>query len=116
MFLPPIAGISLMQLADSFQRLSTGSFCGSEARLTHETIGTDNEHISLKPRCNPPKGAVFEMPETVVSPVIAELRARIERLEGGQARARQVLPFGVPEIDGKRDRWEKRRVGAGLPS
>lgn len=41
------------------------------------------------------------MPETVFSPVIAELRAHIERLEGGHGRARQVLPFGVPEIDNK---------------
>ena len=41
------------------------------------------------------------MPETAANPVIAELRARIERFEGGQGRARRVLPFGVGEIDAR---------------
>lgn len=41
------------------------------------------------------------MPDPAAKPVIAELRERIERLEGGPARQRQVLPFGVPEIDGR---------------
>jgi hypothetical protein len=30
---------------------------------------------------------------------LSELRDRIARLEGGAARRREVLPFGVPEID-----------------
>ncbi|CAH1658282.1 RecA protein [Chelatococcus asaccharovorans] len=30
---------------------------------------------------------------------LSELRDRIARLEGGSARRREVLPFGVPEID-----------------
>jgi protein ImuA len=34
-----------------------------------------------------------------VSPVIAELRARIAHLEGGRGKGRAVLPFGVKEID-----------------
>jgi len=33
------------------------------------------------------------------NPVLAELRERIEQLEGGARRARQVLPFGVTEVD-----------------
>jgi hypothetical protein len=33
------------------------------------------------------------------SPALSELRDRIARLEGGSARRREVLPFGVPEID-----------------
>lgn len=33
------------------------------------------------------------------SPALSELRERIARLEGGAARRREVLPFGVPEID-----------------
>jgi len=47
------------------------------------------------------------MQEAVTNPVIAELRARIERLEGGRERARQVLPFDVAEID-------RRLPGGGL--
>jgi len=35
----------------------------------------------------------------VVDPAVAELRARIQRLEGGNLRERAVLPFGVPAID-----------------
>jgi protein ImuA len=34
-----------------------------------------------------------------LNPVLAELRERIEQLEGGATRARQVLPFGVAEVD-----------------
>jgi protein ImuA len=34
-----------------------------------------------------------------LNPVLAELRERIEQLEGGATRARQVLPFGVTEVD-----------------
>ncbi|WP_037155869.1 ImuA family protein [Rhizobium freirei] len=41
------------------------------------------------------------MHDHAVNPVIAELRERIERLEGGEIRRRLVLPFGVPEIDGR---------------
>jgi protein ImuA len=33
------------------------------------------------------------------SPALSELRDRIARLEGGSARRREVLPFGVSEID-----------------
>ncbi|MEP9356389.1 ImuA family protein [Xanthobacter sp. KR7-65] len=47
------------------------------------------------------------MPDRVVSPVIAELRERIQRLEGAGGRARRVLPFGVPDID-------RRLPGGGL--
>lgn len=39
------------------------------------------------------------MPNPAVSPVISELRERIQRLEGGTTRGRTVLPFGVAEID-----------------
>jgi protein ImuA len=39
------------------------------------------------------------MNETATSPVIAELRERIQRLEGGRAHGRAVLPFGIKEID-----------------
>lgn len=39
------------------------------------------------------------MSPPAVNPVISRLRERIERFEGGGARRRQVLPFGVPEID-----------------
>lgn len=35
------------------------------------------------------------------APVLTELRERIQRLEGGASRKRQMLPFGVPEIDGR---------------
>ncbi|MCX8999698.1 damage-inducible protein [Rhizobiaceae bacterium BDR2-2] len=41
------------------------------------------------------------MSETAAMPVIAALRERIGRLENGPVRARQVLPFGIPEIDRK---------------
>ncbi len=41
------------------------------------------------------------MPEIAANPVIAELRSRIERLEGGNGRQRQVLPFGLPALDSK---------------
>jgi len=41
------------------------------------------------------------MPEPADNPVIAELRSRIERLEGGHARQRHVLPFGLPALDSK---------------
>jgi protein ImuA len=47
------------------------------------------------------------MPEPVVSAVVAELRDRIQRLEGPSGRARQVLPFGVADID-------QRLPGGGL--
>ncbi|HEY9214406.1 MAG TPA: damage-inducible protein, partial [Ancylobacter sp.] len=46
------------------------------------------------------------MPNPVVS-AIAELRERIQRLEGGSGLARKVLPFGLPEID-------RRLPGGGL--
>src|SRR5450755_1708128 len=36
---------------------------------------------------------------SVTNPAIAALRARIERLQGGQAHGRAVIPFGVAEID-----------------
>ncbi|MBP1886449.1 ImuA family protein [Sinorhizobium mexicanum] len=39
------------------------------------------------------------MRDHAVNPVIAGLRQRIERLEGGVARDRTVLPFGVAAID-----------------
>ncbi|MDO9461579.1 MAG: ImuA family protein [Alphaproteobacteria bacterium] len=39
------------------------------------------------------------MPNTTVNPLIVRLRARIERLEGGRAHGRAVLPFGVAPID-----------------
>jgi protein ImuA len=47
------------------------------------------------------------MAEPVVSAVVAELRDRIQRLEGPSGRARQVLPFGVADID-------QRLPGGGL--
>lgn len=43
----------------------------------------------------------------VVSPVIAELRERIQHLEGGVSRARKVLPFGLAPVD-------QRLPGGGL--
>ncbi|MFT4119160.1 ImuA family protein [Bradyrhizobium sp.] len=47
------------------------------------------------------------MPDRAASPVIAELRGRIARLESGSARAREFLPFGPDEID-------RRLPGGGL--
>jgi len=41
------------------------------------------------------------MSARIARSAIVELRARIAHLDGGDARARQVLPFGVPQIDGK---------------
>ncbi|NRP89040.1 hypothetical protein GFPCMMHI_04965 [Ensifer adhaerens] len=41
------------------------------------------------------------MPEPAVSSVVAELRDRIQRLEGPSGRVREVLPFGVTEIDSR---------------
>lgn len=50
-----------------------------------------------------PLGRLFEsdlsMGQPAASPAIAALRERIARLEGGPARHRAVLPFGVPGID-----------------
>ncbi|MBW4656539.1 MAG: ImuA family protein [Kaiparowitsia implicata GSE-PSE-MK54-09C] len=40
------------------------------------------------------------MPNPVVSS-IAELRERVQRLEGAKGRARTVLPFGLPEVDSR---------------
>jgi len=34
-------------------------------------------------------------------PVVAELRARIQRIEGGATRRRTVLPFGIKAIDAR---------------
>lgn len=39
------------------------------------------------------------MSRAAASPVIAELRERIQRLEGGRGRDRAVLPFGLEKID-----------------
>lgn len=39
------------------------------------------------------------MSRASASPVVAELRERIQHLEGGRGRDRTVLPFGVAEID-----------------
>lgn len=39
------------------------------------------------------------MPDPVVSPVIAELRERIQRLDGRAGRARKILPFGLAQVD-----------------
>jgi hypothetical protein len=39
------------------------------------------------------------MPASVPNPVLAELRARIRRLEGSRGHARPALPFGLEEID-----------------
>lgn len=39
------------------------------------------------------------MPDRLASPAIAELRQRIERLEGVRGGRRAVLPFGVREVD-----------------
>lgn len=41
------------------------------------------------------------MPDRAISPAIADLRERIERIEGGRRRDRTVLPFGLGEIDGR---------------
>lgn len=46
------------------------------------------------------------MPNPVVSS-IAELRERVQRLEGGKGRSRTVLPFGLAEVD-------QRLPGGGL--
>jgi protein ImuA len=39
------------------------------------------------------------MPDPVANPVLAELRARIQRLEGSRGRDRAALPFGLEEVD-----------------
>lgn len=39
------------------------------------------------------------MPDPVANPAVAELRARIQRLEGGNPRERAVLSFGIPAVD-----------------
>lgn len=41
------------------------------------------------------------MPDHAARPIIAELRERIERIEGARGRRQTVLPFGVVEIDRK---------------
>lgn len=41
------------------------------------------------------------MPDRAISPAIADLRERIERIEGGRRRERAVLPFGLAEMDGR---------------
>lgn len=47
------------------------------------------------------------MPQRVHRPAIAELRKRIAHLESGAGRAREILPFGLVEID-------RRLPGGGL--
>lgn len=39
------------------------------------------------------------MNERVINPALAALRARVSQLEGGGARMREVLPFGIPRLD-----------------
>ena len=39
------------------------------------------------------------MPQTANNGIVSELRERIQHLEGGHARVRTVLPFGVPNMD-----------------
>ncbi len=39
------------------------------------------------------------MSKPALNPVLAELRERIGQLEGGEARAKSVLPFAVPKMD-----------------
>jgi protein ImuA len=46
-----------------------------------------------------PKKLQKDMSTSVPLPVVEELRERIQRLEGGSARRRTVLPFGIKEID-----------------
>lgn len=41
------------------------------------------------------------MVDRTANPVIASLRERIVRLEGGEVRVRKVLPFGISEVDRK---------------
>ncbi|MFF0952155.1 ImuA family protein [Rhizobium leguminosarum] len=41
------------------------------------------------------------MHDHAINPVIAELRERIERLEGAAVRGREVLPFDLPSIDSR---------------
>ncbi|SFK82297.1 ImuA family protein [Methylocapsa palsarum] len=41
------------------------------------------------------------MKETTPNPVVAELRARIQRFEAVGARGRKALPFGIKEIDAR---------------
>ncbi|KQQ85674.1 ImuA family protein [Aureimonas sp. Leaf324] len=41
------------------------------------------------------------MPRMPNNSVLADLRERVQRLEGRDARVREALPFGVPEIDGR---------------
>ncbi|WP_279483924.1 ImuA family protein [Aureimonas sp. SK2] len=41
------------------------------------------------------------MPRLPDTSVLADLRERVQRLEGRDARVRKALPFGVPEIDGR---------------
>ncbi|CAH1662452.1 hypothetical protein CHELA40_40205 [Chelatococcus asaccharovorans] len=50
------------------------------------------------------------MPDPVVSPVIAELRERIQRLDGRAGRARKILPFGLAQVD---DRLPGRGLALG---
>lgn len=47
------------------------------------------------------------MPDRAANPVIAQLQERIAHLEGAASRAREVLPFGLDEID-------RRLPGGGL--
>src|SRR5690625_4289296 len=47
------------------------------------------------------------MPKSATSPAIAELRARIARMEGNGARSADVLPFGIARLD-------RKLPGAGL--
>src|SRR5690606_29043580 len=47
------------------------------------------------------------MPDRAANPVIAQLQERIAHLEGGAARVREVLPFGLAQID-------RRLPGGGL--
>lgn len=42
-----------------------------------------------------------QMPQVVSHAAITDLRRQIERLEGGKGTARQMLPFGIAQIDAK---------------
>jgi hypothetical protein len=55
------------------------------------------DELGVSPALSRFKG---QMSASARPPVISELRERIARLEGVQARARMVLPFGVAAIDG----------------
>src|SRR3984893_5041514 len=79
---------------------SQSSFSISFGRHPFRQTPVDSLGVTrTKREQHPPERVAKDMRTSAGLPIVEELRARIQRLEGAAARRRLVLPFGVKEID-----------------